>query len=373
MIKTTGITILLFMMVLGGSGLFADTIKNEKPIKGEWDFRLEKLWEVENAGEDILVSITTIRVDKDGKIFMFDRKIGKFFVFSPGGKFLYSFGKKGEGPGEYKWVFSFSLFGQHVVVPDQNKLHLFAKDGKFVKSHNIPMMTFPRAFIDENRFISVKSDIEEKEEFDQLQVYDLTTGKRTTIAEIKAEKALKASSGGMQIAIKDSSTSPTVILDFHDNALYFGKNDQYLIKKTDLDGKELFSFSLEERKRKEIPEAFKRKRFDNMSLNGRKMPKEMVDQMIKNMGDHSTFYNRIQVDDNGLIYVFVNDVTYETGQEIDIFSPEGKYLYHAHIKLPEGLTEKTPYIIEGNYLYLFAEDEEGIGKLVKFKINKPTL
>lgn len=373
MFKTTGIIVLLLSMAFGGSGVFAGTIKNETPSKGEWDFRLETQWELDSAGDDMLVQVRSLAVDENGNVFVFDRKMSKFYVFSPEGKFLYSFGKKGEGPGEYKWVFNFHLFRQNMAVPDQAKIHFFTKDGRFINSKLIGSMVSPRAFIDENRFLMVKSDHDEKEKFDQLQVYDLTTGKRTTIAELKAEKSLKASAGGIRLQVKDSNTTPMIITTVKDNTLYFGKNDKYLIKKTGLDGREIFSFSLETRKQKEIPESFKRKRFENMKLNGRKMPKEMVDQMIKNMGDHSTFYNRIRVDENGLIYIYVNDVTNETGQEIDIFSPEGKYLYHSHIKLPEGFTERMPYVIKGNFLYTFAEDEEGEGKLIKFKINKPTI
>ncbi len=373
MAKLIGRTVLLLMIVWVGSGVYADTVKNQKPLKGEWNFKLEQLWDVDSAGDDILTAITSIRVGNNGNVFVFDRKMAKFYVFSPEGKFLYSFGKRGEGPGEYKFVFNFNLFGNRIMVPDQGKLHVFSMDGKFIESHNLGSMTYPMAYIDKNRFLTIKSDIEEKAEFDRLQIYHIDSGKRTTIAEIIAEKALRASAGGIQLAIKDSSTTPSVILDYQNNALYFGKSDKYFIKKTDLTGKELMSFSLDGRERKNIPEEFKRKRFENISLNGGKMPKEMVDQMIKGMPDESTFFNRIQVEDNGLIYVFVNDITYETGQELDVFSPRGEYLYHGFIKLPDGLIEKTPYTMEGDYLYLFGEDEDGIGKLIKFKISKPAI
>jgi len=356
----------------------AAEVKNEgKPLKGEWDFQLQELWDAASAGDDVLVEVVDIEVDDNGRIYLFDRKYNTFFAFGPEGKFLYSFGKQGEGPGEYKMVFNFFLEGKYVIAPDMGRFHYFAADGKFAKTYNPGVMVFPTAFIDENRFITVLKRGDEKEEVEKLQVLDLSTMKRTTIAEIEAEKALTASGstggGTMVLKIKDPNTTPMIVAAVNNNGIYYGKNDKYLVKKTDLTGKELLSFSLQGRALKKIPMAFKRKRIENFRLNGKKLPKDMADQIIKGIPDYCTFFNKITIDESGLIYVFVNDMANETGQEIDIFSPQGKYLYHSFVKLPGGLPWKSPFEIKGNHLYIFTEDEEGEFKLVKFSIKKPGL
>jgi hypothetical protein len=349
-------------------------IKNSiEPLKGEWDFRPEKVWEVFEAGDDVLVGVRRIRVDKDGKVFVFDRKHYKFFVFSPEGKFLYSFGKKGEGPGEYKSAGNFFLEGKYVIVSDYGKLHYFTKDGKFSKSVNLKGMHFVRGFIDENRFAIVKEGEPKSGKPDVLELFDVSTDKRTTIKEVQAEEVMVASSGGMTLAIKDINTSPMIVVGIHGESIFFGKNDKYRIHKTDLKGNTLLSFSLEGRKRKEITDAFKRKRFERISLNGGKIPEDMIKKLMKSMPDYCTFFMAVQVDKSGLIYVYVTDMMNDTGQEIDIFSAEGKYLYHAVFTLPEGLKTDIPLDFVGDHLYVFAEDEEGEGKLVKFRVAKPSL
>lgn len=367
----------LMIILMAGMGLLnAAHVKNpDKPLKGQWEFDPQEEWSIEGAGEQLLVSVNNVRVDDAGKVYAFDRKHNKFFVFSPEGKFLYAFGKKGEGPGEYKFAMNFYLVGKYVAVQDMGALHYFSKDGTYVKTFRPKRRVFPRAFLDEHRFINVR-DAEEGQENEMVEIYDLTTDTAAPVVEVAAEEALTATaeSGGgrMVLKIKDSSATPMVQTALHNNTLLYGKNDAYAIKKIDLKGKELMSFSLEGRKRKAITMEMKKKRIDGIVVNGGKMPKAMADQMIKGMADQCTFFGGLQVDENGLIYTYVMDVGNETGREVDIFSPDGKYLYHGALTLPDGLTRKSSLLLKKNFMYVFAEDEDGESKLYKYRVKRPT-
>lgn len=375
MTKRINIIIIFSMLavVFFNAAILRAEVKNEdKPLKGNWDFKLRKLWEVEKAGNDLLTQIPDIQVDDNGQIYILEWKLYKFFVFDQNGKFLYSFGNRGEGPGEYKMAFSFFLKGQYVIVPDQERTHYFNKDGKYVKSYNYGRQLFPRAFLDESRFLMVQDNDDEKEKSDKLEIFDLNSMNRTVIAEISSEKVLTASQGNLIMKFKDGTTTPMVVAAEHNKNIYFGKNDRYFIKKVDFNGKELLSFSISGRDQKKIPEQVKRERLEKVRFNNGKIPQEMIDQMIKNMPDYCTYYSRIDIAENGLIYVYLNDVANKTAQEIDIFSPEGKYLYHATAKLPEGFIRVGPFFIKGNSLIIFVENEDGEQKLVKFQIELPT-
>ncbi|MCK4835985.1 MAG: 6-bladed beta-propeller [Candidatus Aminicenantes bacterium] len=370
--------LILFFLILLVLFISAKEVKNENlPLKGNWDFGLKKLWETSTAGEDVLINVSTLRVDDSGNLFVFDIKQFRFFVYSPDGNFLYSFGKRGEGPGEYRMVFNFFLKGNRVIVPDMSKIHFFDISGKYLKSE-IPGGTFifPRIFIDEDRFVYVPSRMGQQKGSDRLELVDLNTKKKNLICEIPAEDVLEATAsrqgGQARLNIKDANTTPGVIVGYHDNFLYFGKNDRYLINKSDLNGKELFSFSVSGRERNKITPAIKRKRLESISLNGRKIPDDMIKQLMKTMPDQCTYFNRIRVDKNGLIYVFIPDLTNETGQHIDIFSSEGKYLYRANLILPEGYKFRVSnHAFKDNYLYVFAEDDDGEVKLIKYTIQLP--
>jgi len=357
---------------------FADEEKNaDRPLKGNWDFAPELQWESSSAGGDALVRITAVRVDGDGTTFVYDSKYSKFFVFSTAGEFLYEFGKQGEGPGEYRRVFDFFLVDGNIVVPDMNKIHFFDKKGGFIRSEMTGgSMIRPRAFLDAANFLTVPFMGDDHKGNDRLDLFNLKTKKRTTLFEFPQEKNIEATVSGrqgtMRLVVRDDSTTPGIVCLTDGKDLYFGKNDRYLIKKTDANGQEVFSFSLQGRDRKEVTMAMKKKRFENFTINGRRPDPEMLRQLTENIPDRCTYFNRIHVDTNGNIWVFVPDLGNENGQEIDIFSPAGKYLYHAELKLPENYEfSLSGFDVTGDRLTLFAEDEAGDGLLVRYRIRIP--
>lgn len=157
------------------------------------------------------------------------------------------------------------------------------------------------------------------------------------------------------------------------NKVYFGKGngDKYRIKINNLNGKQLFEFLIEGRNKIKISEEIKRKKYEKIVFNGGKMPKKMVDQMIKNDPDYAPFYNRFYISDRELIFVFRPNPEKQTIQEFDIFSPKGKYIYYAELKMPDGLIIKSGPVFHNEFVYIFAEDEEGDTRLYKYKTGIP--
>ena len=97
----------------------------------------------------------------------------------------------------------------------------------------------------------------------------------------------------------------------------------------------------------------------------------MKEKFVAQFPDRHTYYTKITTDEEGLIYVFVPDIMDLGKQEIDIFSPEGKYLYHAVIVLPDGLEKIKPFVFKGEHLFALVKSEEGVQKLVKYNIRRP--
>ncbi len=367
--KKLFVVLFIFLYV----SVYASNIINTNPLKGNWDFNLRKEWSVNSGGSELLIKIGGIRTDKDGNIYMMELKHGKIFKFDQSGNFITTIGKKGEGPGEFRMAFNFFIVGSNLVVPSTGGIfQYFGLDGKFRKSVITGSFVFPRYFLNENNFVWVKSDNDGRgKKPEKISIYDMKTKKSKDIKTISPEELLTAQKGGMVLMIKDSQTTPGVVLTLQGNNILFGKSDKYKFTKIDLEGNALSSFSLEGRERKSISEKFKRKRFENISLNGGRMPKEMVDQMVKGMPDIATYFSRIFVGKNGLIYVFVADLENQNGQEIDIFSPEGKYLYHGEIKVEEGSKITSQIAFYDSFIYMFVEDEEGESSLIKYKADLP--
>ncbi|MCP5048452.1 MAG: 6-bladed beta-propeller [bacterium] len=365
-------TVLLFScwFSLFNLNLHGEVENNRDPLKGEWEFRLENVWETFEAGDESLAQINGIGVGDDGKVYVFDFKHFKFFVFSPEGKFLFSFGKKGEGPGEYKFSLSFHLVDKYLLVVDFGAVHYFTKQGKFVKTARTPGRFSFKSIVDENRFITLQPKKEGNENIETLELFNVSDNKSTTIIKIKPEESTQVQSGGMALQIKMPGFNPVIVMDAKDEFLFYGKNDKYRIIKTNLQGKELMTFSVDGKEKKPITDEMKRKSLGRISLNGGKIPEPLLKKMMKNIPDEATYFNEIRIDESGLIYVYLTDLNNGTGREMDVFSPEGKYLYHGGFTLPEGFLYRSS-VIKGDYLYAAVEDEEGEQKLVKFKIAKP--
>ncbi len=81
-----------------------------------------KPWQIEISGDDLYV------VD-DYSIKLFSLKNAKLIA---------QFGKKGEGPGEFKMSPSISVFPDYIFVSDYGKILFFKRDGKYIREKKIP-------------------------------------------------------------------------------------------------------------------------------------------------------------------------------------------------------------------------------------------
>jgi hypothetical protein len=164
----------------------------------------------------------------------------------------------------------------------------------------------------------------------------------------------------------------TVGYDPFQKKIYYGNSDSYLVYVADLKGNHLNSFSVQRKKRK-VPAAVKKERFKKLY---ERFPKDVIDQLYKSVPDEATCFNRIDII-NRLIYLFkpyVKSVTPQ--QEVDIFSPDGKYLYRGVIRVGSDLkivfSVFENLIIKNNHLYVVVEDKEGAQKVAKYRVVLPT-
>jgi hypothetical protein len=91
---------LSILLMVFSAFLFSDVRNRDKPLKGEWDFRLEKVWEVERAGESVFGRPFTLTVAEDETIYVFDMKNDENYILDKNGTFIKTFGRSGQGPGE---------------------------------------------------------------------------------------------------------------------------------------------------------------------------------------------------------------------------------------------------------------------------------
>ncbi|MCP4219854.1 MAG: 6-bladed beta-propeller, partial [bacterium] len=342
----------------------------DTPGKGELNFQLKKIWQVTEAGPDIVSSVRGLAVGDDGTVFISDKKNLRFYCFNSDGKFKRAFGEKGEGPGEIRSLVDSVTYtvGKIMLVLDSGRLNHFDADGKFIKSVLVSQQKYPQFFLNKNEFITAPLSLQnitgKKACITQENV---ATGASRIITEFTPTDETAINMGNAKATVQHPAVTPVLIIGHAENRLYFGMNDHYEITVSDMNGKVENTFGLT-RDRKILTEKVK---FDVIWKEARgRAPKEMVEKLTKAMPGEVTYFSTLAVHNN-LIYVHMSHYDRKNIQRIDIFSPDGVYLYRASITLPKDQQMAIRPVLKNGFLYVVQEDEDGEITLNKYKITLP--
>ncbi len=351
-------------LVLGAFFVFAGHVDNaDNPVHGSWDFKPEIIWGNDQAGDQVLSSGSST-VGSRGDVFFLDKKAGKVFVFNRDGKYLRSFGSRGEGPGEFKYPLRIDALNGKILVTGFTKVSYFNEQGGYIKFETLSPQMQPLSFIDENRYLFKGKN---KTGIPFLNLYDFSSKKVIPLAKydlkIRTTKSMNIISSQKNDPVFGTPSS-----------ILYGKFDRCEIVRLDLHGKIIATFGIKTRPQRTVSKEEKIKRVGQKMINRLKGymvdGRSAVDAYLDTIPDKDPYYYRIDVLENGLILAFIpNDK--KPGIQLDIFSKSGKYLYYSDLVLPDGLKMYKLPVISGNYLYAFTEDEDGEQRLIKFKISLP--
>lgn len=357
-----------------GSLAFSQVMNPDKPEKGQWDLQMKKVWEIEGSGTDVFGTIQEIEITEDGRVYILDAKNFKIFIFNEDGKFISAFGKRGEGPGEIRNLrMGDQLFpvGNRIIVVDRGRIHYFTQEGKFIKTDLYPFQTKPQAFVSENLFISAPATVDDPRKPDaKVKLYNLSDKTEKIIATFtpfnKATISEESRGSQVTIAIVIGDITPLMLVKYRDGKIYQGMTDRYQIQVMDLEGRPVNSFGIDNREPIKISAQYKKElgeQFDDA-------PEDMIKKIIDGLPEIASYFYNLFIDKSGMVYVFVSDPESRSKQSIDIFSPEGKYLYRSEMKMDEGLIFRNLVLWE-NSLFIAVEDQEGDLKVAKYSIKLP--
>lgn len=365
--------ILLLLLLFPIAGSFAEVANKDRPQRGEWDFKLEKVWETGRAGDKVLGLPQGLLVSDDGTLYLNDEANRVDLIFGPGGNFIRSFAPRGQGPGEVQRHGRFFFAGGKVIIPDAGRIHYFSREGEYLRSVNKDCE--PHAFIDENRLIDAPlSPLFLPEGKGRITLCDLRSGEDTVIAGFSAFEGGVARGGETVVDVIVPLFSPLMTIGYAGDRLYWGMSDRYRINVTDLKGTDIASFSVD-RKRTKVSAADKREFFNKGNL-----PADILKQIVDGLPDEVTCFHRVEAH-NGLVFVFVPEIDLENKalrtKQIDIFSPEGTYLYKARLDFGKGRTHLSSplgnIVIKNGCLYAILQDKEDNVLAAKYRISLPAL
>jgi len=368
-----------------GIDILADTsnvIYNEdEPVYGEWDFELKEVWSINRIGANTFTKPGKIHVDLDGRIYVFEQDSAKIHILDQEGKLLKSFGGYGDGQ-LFQYASDIYATSDHIHVMDMggsnDKIKTFDKEGNFESAFNLDNGVTPRMFINKDQYVAVhsSSDIEERLTYEQLLLLSSDQEEKLVLGKIVADEkmvvSLNVDRGRIHHLIDDIEMFPRLIIHLNRKSLYLGRSDRYLIKKIDLQGKEELAFGISGRKRTSLPPGYAEESLSEIKLDGdSELPPDIKEGYLADFPEQLVFYTEITTDEQGLVYVFIPDIMNKGMQEIDIFSPEGQYLYHAVIKLDDDSQRVKPFAFTGKNLYAHVISKTGELNLVKYDISLP--
>lgn len=140
---------------------------------------------------DLFFDIRAARVDTEGQIIVLDWKDFKIKIFDGEGKFLRSFGKKGQGPEEWGQAQEMSLTPENNILvfdPGNKRLGVYTRNGQCLKE--IPLGKLfpdPTRMDAEGNILACTTMRDEAAKIFQLARYDQTLKLLSTLASVRAD------------------------------------------------------------------------------------------------------------------------------------------------------------------------------------------
>ena len=323
-------------------------VKNPKqPMYGSDVFHMEEELSIgeEGKGEEyFFADARDIEVDEEGKIYILDIHEAHTKIFDKNGKYIKTFGKKGQGPGEMNNPSSIQITPQmEIAINDSSarKIHFFTLEGNFLRAVSQKHLNF---------FSDPKIDRE-----GCITASTMSVTKEVTYFLKKFDRQLKEILPIFSVMVlKYPELNPFYPRCYWElmgeNHLVWGFADKYELFVIDSEGNTVKKISREYDPVK-ITDEEKEKRSEGL-----------VEGIRLVWDDHHNPFIHLCVDDDGWIYTRTYEKAPASGEYYyDVFDRDGKYT----AKIP---LKSRPYVIKKGRLYTIEEDEEGYQLVKRYRI-----
>lgn len=318
------------------------------PVYGEIKLELQEDLKIGRADDEkyLFYRLRGIDVDHEGNIYVADMSNYRIQKFDKTGKYLLTFGRKGQGPGEFDLPFNVHIDENtgNVLVQDQAyTIEFFTPDAKPIRSIRLEHAYRDFRVAPDGTILALMMTTSGTQASHLLAKVSPEGKVAQTYAEAlytmhieKRGETTISSTSGQELAIQFN------VLD--DRSFVYGYSKEYELTVMDFFGKVLC------RIKKDEP-----------------YPKFTAKEKVRYKGiappEFKPYFYAIFTDDLGRIYVQRNKTWAEEEniqKEIDVFSKEGIFLYKT--KLP-----KHTFIIRNGYAYTLEAEEEELIKRYKIK------
>lgn len=329
-------------------------VENPKePIFRNDIFGLEEdlsIGEVEGSEEYMFSNLSSIDVDDDENIYLFDSRQAKIKVFDKSGNFKREIGKRGQGPGEFTFPWGMTIshkFGIVVFDLIYRRMIIFSLSGE----HQIDVPTWKQGGLLNMKLDSIGNIVGEVSIPGEKRIYALKK------FNIDFEPIFTITSfERVKIPLLESISPKYHYCITGNDEIIWGHSGNYIINVHSFDGKLIKKitndFELIKINEEEYREQVERK------FGGKPIPPEFEQELPI----YYPAFKSLSVDENGRLFVGTFQKISE-GKEryYDVFNSDGKYI--AKIS-----PRAAPRVWKKGKLYTIEEDEEGFQVVKRYKV-----
>jgi len=324
-------------------------VKNpEEPIYNKDIFSLEEeltIGEKQGNEDNMFSAVNHLTVDDDERIYVLDYKNVQVKVFDRDGKYLSTFGQRGQGPGEF-----FRPRGIYITSEDEVMVYdmgnrsfiYFSKEGQFLSSFSTAKLSLMGARIDSKGNIigDVFSANPEDRSF-VLKKFDSKLNELFTIG-----SSLLSPPGVFKVSLPSCSWQIT-----QDDHIVFGYTKNYEIQIMNPEGEVIRKIS---------------KEYDPVEFTDKEKKGYLENNPLKLKIEFPKYHNpflRFFLDDEGRLFVLTSEkAENKESYYYDIFDPEGKYIAKVLFNI------NSPLFFKKGKLYTIEEDEDGYQYVKRYKV-----
>lgn len=313
--------------------------------------------DTEKFGEGELVSIGDLDADIEGNLYIYDNKQKKIAKFDKRGKFLYSFGRHGQGPGEFQFVTNIQVSPTGEVVATDilnSKVSFFRNDGKLNREIKLKFRISNGILLENGNYLFKETKVAEAPKRELEFVLSLYNNEFRKIKELDRIKMFNP---------KEAKIKGTYYY------LSYGTSKDRIFTGSQERGYEIYVYNFSGNLIRKI-----KKEFKPVSPS-----EEYKQEFLKIFGSYESIKNKLYfpdtlppfhyffTDEEGKLYV----MTYERNKNsefiFDIFTSEGIFIARESLKFSSltGLIAK----FKNNNLYCVEEKGNGFQRLVAYKIS----
>lgn len=345
-------------------------VNPEKPLFGEITMTLKEELTIGNELDDrqYFYGDIGVAIDREGRIFILDGEQNRIQIFDHDGKFIRSFGRKGQGPGEFQSPAGICIIdGSSICTIDNSRLLIFGLEGNLKNSISLrPRGSAPFAVGEQGEILAVsRARTSKKNLVYKVSLFDPKGNRIKDFIESPFEEIRFP--GNKIIRIKDEQANPC-LAPWMPGIGIFGLMKRYELSFIGEEGQIAFIVRREgepipytDQERQRNLEAQKRIQ-EKIPGSARLSASEL--KQAYDLPKHRPYFISLLSDDGGRVYALMDpEPGFKKGFEYDLFDREGYYLYRIH--LPPRV---IPECIAGGRLYSSWFDKSGLRYIKRYRI-----